>query len=172
MVTCYVLTHTTWIKHQHDRISNLQHTIHPKCDNIQDIHIPARLMRSTSMLLVSCAIMDEPAALGCTAVMSPDRPMPWPRLQGNRIIMVFKFCAHIMLYIFSHCNRRTINSGAVQPNCSKNKGNRLHCIVTGTIDNTYYLWWYLSQHHQCTKPNALMDLGDLYMLKTQVILHT
>ena len=37
-------------------------------------------MTSTSMLLVIWAMMEEPAALGCTAAMSPERPIPCPNL--------------------------------------------------------------------------------------------
>jgi hypothetical protein len=51
-------------------------------------------MTSASMLLVICAMMEEPAALGCTAVMSPERPIPCPNLMTiskiNKYTVVLK----------------------------------------------------------------------------------
>ena len=42
---------------------------------------PALLRRSSIMLFVSLFSSEEPAALGCTAEISPDRPIPWPSLE-------------------------------------------------------------------------------------------
>ena len=38
--------------------------------------IPVSLITSNAMAEVSFKINEEPAALGCTAVMSPERPIP------------------------------------------------------------------------------------------------
>ena len=40
---------------------------------------PARLIASAARKLVSLYSSDEPAALGCSSAMSPERPMPWPK---------------------------------------------------------------------------------------------
>ena len=40
------------------------------------MYIPASLMTSSTIAFVNFISILEPAAFGCTAAMSPDRPMP------------------------------------------------------------------------------------------------
>lgn len=46
----------------------------------QQQNLPAILIASKAIQLVSFINRDEPAALGCTAAMSPDLPIPWVSL--------------------------------------------------------------------------------------------
>ena len=52
----------------------------------RSMSLPDSLMTSSARLLASFISTLDPAALGCTAVMSPERPMPWPSLfQTDRL---------------------------------------------------------------------------------------
>ena len=46
-------------------------------------HAPAIFNESSTSLLVILLSRLEPAALGCTAVISPDRPIPCANLSNN-----------------------------------------------------------------------------------------
>ena len=43
------------------------------------VALPANLMISNTKELVNLLSSDDPAALGCTSAISPDRPIPWPK---------------------------------------------------------------------------------------------
>lgn len=50
-------------------------------DQIKHLYKPDILIMSNAKLLVNFIITLEPAALGCIAVISPERPIPCPNLK-------------------------------------------------------------------------------------------
>lgn len=130
------------------------YTIYTCIKTIYICWLPDNLMAWRAKLFVRVIIKLEPAALGWTAVISPDLPIPWPSLQAYHITQVVLASAsmHILKHL-SVSNTLTKN----------NKQCRKYYMEIDTIsikqDIYMYVGLFLLRYYQITnfKNRLLID---------------